>query len=132
VGSFQFNQTRIETAVPIAAGMSYMADQPLPAHCEVKGKMHERKGSDGRDYAIAFEMRLPQPWNGRFYYQGNGGLDGSVQPALGALGGGSLTGALMQGFAVISSDAGHTGAQTPYFGLEPQARLDYGYQAVGS
>jgi Tannase and feruloyl esterase len=131
VGSFQFNQTRIETAVPIAAGMSYMADQPLPAHCEVKGKMHERKGSDGRDYAIAFEMRLPQPWNGRFYYQGNGGLDGSVQPALGALGGGSLTGALMQGFAVISSDAGHTGAQTPYFGLEPQARLDYGYQAVG-
>jgi pimeloyl-ACP methyl ester carboxylesterase len=131
VGSFQFNQTRIETAVPIAAAMSYMANQPLPAHCEVKGKMHERKGSDGRDYAIAFEMRLPQAWNGRFYYQANGGLDGSVQPALGALGGGPLTGALMQGFAVISSDAGHTGAQTPYFGLEPQARLDYGYQAVG-
>ena len=69
-------------------------------------------------------------WNGRFYYQGNGGLDGAVAPALGALGGGPLTGALMQGFAVISSDAGHTGAQTPFFGLEPQARLDYGYQAV--
>jgi pimeloyl-ACP methyl ester carboxylesterase len=131
VGGFQFNQTRIETAVPVAAGMSSMANQPLPAYCEVKGKMHERKGSDGRDYAIAFEMRLPTAWNGRFYYQGNGGLDGSVQPALGALGGGPLTGALMQGFAVISSDAGHTGAQTPYFGLEPQARLDYGYQAVG-
>jgi len=92
--------------------------------------MHERKGSDGRDYAIGFEMRLPLAWNGRFYYQGNGGLDGSVQPALGALGGGPLTGALMQGFAVISSDAGHNGPQTPVFGLEPQARLDYGYQAV--
>ncbi len=130
-GGFQFNQTRIDTALPVAAGMSSMANQPLPAHCEVKGKMFERKGSDGRDYAIAFEMRLPTAWNGRFYYQGNGGLDGSVQPALGALGGGPLTGALMQGFAVISSDAGHTGAQTPYFGLEPQARLDYGYQAVG-
>jgi pimeloyl-ACP methyl ester carboxylesterase len=131
LSGFQFNQARIETAAPVAAGAMAMADQPLPAHCEVKGKMHERKGSDGRDYAIAFEMRLPQAWNGRFYYQGNGGLDGSVQPALGALGGGPLTGALMQGFAVISSDAGHTGAQTPYFGLEPQARLDYGYQAVG-
>jgi feruloyl esterase len=92
--------------------------------------MHPRKGSDGRDYAIGFEMRLPQAWNGRFYYQGNGGLDGTVQPAQGALGGGPLTGALLQGFAVISSDAGHTGAQTPFFGLEPQARLDYGYQAV--
>lgn len=92
--------------------------------------MHERKGGDGRDYAIAFEMRLPLAWNGRFYYQGNGGLDGAVVPALGALGGGPLTGALAQGFAVISSDAGHTGPQTPFFGLEAQARLDYGYQAV--
>ncbi len=128
---FQFNQTQIDSAQPVAAGAASMAGKPLPAYCEVKGKMHARKGTDGRDYAIGFEMRLPQAWNGRFYYQGNGGLDGSVQPPLGALGGGPLTGALMQGFAVISSDAGHTGAQTPYFGLEPQARLDYGYQAVG-
>jgi feruloyl esterase len=36
----------------------------------------------------------------------------------------------MQGFAVISSDAGHSGPQTPYFGLEAQSRLDYGHQAV--
>jgi feruloyl esterase len=33
------------------------------------------------------------------------------------------------GFAVISSDAGHQ-AGTPFFGIDPQARLDYGYQAV--
>ena len=59
--------------------------------------MKPRKGSDGRDYAIGFEMRLPQAWNGRFYYQGNGGLDGAVQPAQGALGGGPLTGALAAG-----------------------------------
>ena len=67
---------------------------------------------------------------GGFGMRGNGGLDGAVRPAEGALGGGPLTGALTQGFAVISSDAGHTGAQTTVFGLEPQARLDYGYQAV--
>src|SRR6478736_6467648 len=35
------------------------------------------------------------------------------------------------GFAVISSDAGHAGSLGPFFGLDPQARLDYGYQAVG-
>jgi len=23
-------------------------------------------------------MRLPGPWNGRFFYQANGGIDGSV------------------------------------------------------
>ncbi|MBL0917792.1 MAG: tannase/feruloyl esterase family alpha/beta hydrolase [Hydrogenophaga sp.] len=127
---FQHPATRLESAVPVAAGGLQLGGQPVAAHCLVKGRMHERKGSDGRDYAIGFEMRLPQAWNGRFYYQGNGGLDGNVQPAQGALGGGPVTGALVQGFAVISSDAGHTGPQTPYFGLEPQARLDYGYQAV--
>ncbi|PUE08640.1 tannase/feruloyl esterase family alpha/beta hydrolase [Limnohabitans sp. T6-5] len=129
-GQLNLAQTRIESSTSVAAGAVMQGDRPVPEHCLVKGRMHERKGSDGRDYAIGFEMRLPVAWNGRFYYQGNGGLDGAVVPALGALGGGPLTGALMQGFAVISSDAGHTGPQTPFFGLEPQARLDYGYQAV--
>ena len=92
--------------------------------------MHTRQGSDGQTYAIGFEMRLPKAWNGRFFYQANGGLDGSVKTADGALPGGQMTGALVQGFAVISSDAGHTGKQTMAFGAEPQARLDYGYQAV--
>jgi hypothetical protein len=130
VGQFRFEQTALDSAAPVATGGLMLAGQPVAAHCLVKGKMHARKGSDGRDYAIGFEMRLPQTWNGRFYYQGNGGLDGAVRPAEGALGGGPITGALVQGFAVISSDAGHTGAQTAVFGLEPQARLDYGHQAV--
>jgi len=129
---FNFARTQIDSSARVASGAMKQGDQPLPEHCRVTGQMNKRKGSDGRDYAIGFEMRLPQNWNGRFYYQGNGGLDGSVQPALGALGGGPITGALMQGFAVISSDAGHTGPQTPFFGMEPQARLDYGYQAVAS
>ena len=128
--AFRFEHTRIDAASSVAAGTLSQGGQPVDAHCLVTGNMHARKGVDGRDYAIGFEMRLPQAWNGRFYYQGNGGLDGNVQPALGALGGGPLTGALAQGFAVISSNAGHTAQQTPYFGLEPQARLDYGYQAV--
>ncbi len=129
-GSFSYAQTRIDAATPVPAGTLKQGGSPVAAHCLVKGSMHQRKGSDGRDYAIGFEMRLPEVWNGRFYYQGNGGLDGAVRPAEGALGGGPLTGALFQGFAVISSDAGHSGAQTTVFGLEPQARLDYGYQAV--
>jgi predicted small secreted protein len=128
---FEYANTQIDSAEGVAAGGLTLAGKPVPQHCLVKGSMFKRKGLDGRDYAIGFEMRLPNAWNGRFFYQGNGGLDGVVQPAQGALGGGPLTGALMQGFAVISSDAGHTGAQTPFFGPEPQARLDYGYQAVG-
>jgi feruloyl esterase len=56
-----------------------------------------------------------------------------VVTATGGAGGGPLSHALAQGFAVLSSDAGHSNAQGgPAFGLDPQARLDYGYQAVGT
>ena len=127
---FRHDNTSIDSAAVQAEGALKLGGKAVAEHCLVKGAMFKRKGSDGRDYAIGFEMRLPKAWNGRFYYQGNGGLDGAVQTAQGALGGGPLTGALAQGFAVISSDAGHTGAQTPFFGAEPQSRLDYGYQAV--
>lgn len=132
-GQFTFAQTVITAATPVAAGTLNVAGAPVAAHCLVTGRMHERVSPvDGQTYAIGFEMRLPEDWSGRFLYQGNGGLDGAVVPAVGAVsGGGALTHALAQGFAVLSSDAGHTGSQNPLFGLDPQARLDYGYQAVG-
>ena len=127
---FTYAGVTITSATTVAAGTLILAGSPVPEHCHVTGKLGSRTGSDGLTYAIGFEMRMPQTWSGRFYYQGNGGLDGNVATATGATGGGPNTHALLQGFAVISSDAGHTGAQTPAFGFEPQARLDYGYQAA--
>ncbi len=139
VSKFKYDKVRITSSASVAAGAVAMSGAPnapktaydAPAHCLVKGLMQERKGADGKDYAIGFEMRLPTQWNGRFYHQVNGGLDGVVQVALGALGGGPLTGALAQGFAVISSDAGHNGSQNPSFGADPEARQNYGYDTVG-
>lgn len=127
------DQTSITAAVTVPAGGLMLAGQPVPAHCRVTGKVAQRVSPvDGKTYAIQFELRLPLAWNGRFFHQGNGGIDGAVVPATGSgFGGGPFTGALMQGFAVLSSDAGHSNAQGgPAFGLDPQARLDYGYQAV--
>lgn len=121
----------LSASTRVAAGTLSVAGQPVAAHCLVTAKLNERVSAvDGATYAIRFEMRLPESWNGRFLYQANGGMDGNVNPAVGAWGGGPLTHALQQGFAVLSSDAGHTAAQNPSFGLDPQARLDYGYQAV--
>ncbi len=129
--SFNFANTVVDSAADVAAGTLSVAGTAVPAHCRVTGRMYPRTGSDSQSYAIGFEMRLPQAWNGRYYYQANGGADGNVVTATGAgTGGGALTSALLQGFAVISSDAGHTAAQTATFGFEPQARLDYGYQAA--
>jgi hypothetical protein len=122
------------SAVEVAAGPVTVgnAGVPAPAHCLVQGRMNERVSAvDGQRYAIGFEMRLPRAWNGRFFYQANGGLDGAVVPAMGGIGGGGpASTALQRGFAVISSDAGHAGSMGPRFGLDPQARQDYGYNAV--
>jgi len=118
------------------------AEKDQPRHCILTGKSKERTGIDGKSYAIQFEMRLPTEWNGRFLHQVNGGNDGEVVPALGdkpdfnAMGGKS---ALARGFAVLSSDSGHS-ARDPAnkamglaggaaFGLDPEARRDYGYSA---
>jgi Tannase and feruloyl esterase len=122
--------TTISAVNAVAAGKVGGID--APAHCQVQGSMSPRVSPvDGKNYAIGFEMRLPLDWNGRFFYQANGGIDGSVVAAAGpAGGGGPLNSALKMGFAVISSDAGHTAAMGPFFGIDPQARLDYGYQAA--
>lgn len=112
----------------VISEVTFADDGGLPAHCIVKGYMNERISPvDGKTYKIGFEMRLPTAWNGRFFYQANGGIDGSVVPAYGNIPGGGS--ALEMGCAVISSDAGH--GPGPFFGLDPQARLDYGYNAVG-
>jgi pimeloyl-ACP methyl ester carboxylesterase len=128
-----FPNTSITAANAVAAGTLTVAGAPVAAHCQVRGSMFARTSTvDGKSYAIGFEMRLPTAWNGRFYYQANGGIDGNIGTATGSIGGGGpLDNALNRGFAVISSDAGHAGSLGPSFGTDPQARYDYGYQAVG-
>lgn len=98
----------------------------LVEHCRVEGRMAERTGVDGKPYHIGFELRLPKAWNGRLLYQGGGGNDGVVRPAVGAQAAPGY--ALNRGFAVVSTDAGH---QTPTadFGFDPLARVDNAYHA---
>ncbi|MEY3887052.1 MAG: hypothetical protein RL650_1144 [Pseudomonadota bacterium] len=136
LSSFSFPNTSIVSASTVNSGTLTNAGQAVGEHCLVTGKMNQRVSTvDGQTYAIGFEMRLPKDWSGRYLYQGNGGTDGAIAQADGgnSIGsGGLLKNGLQLGFAIISSDAGHTNAQNPLFGVDPQARLDYGYQAVGT
>jgi feruloyl esterase len=138
---FKFANTTLSSVTLVPAGglkASDFADSygpaattPYPEHCVIVGEMNRRTSAvDGQSYAIGFEMRLPKDWNGRFFYQANGGTDGANVTAVGAVGTGAApkANALTKGFAVISSDAGHHDAFS-YFGIDPQARLDYGYMA---
>lgn len=132
--SFRFANTTIASAEVVAHGaLEIDGAVTMPEHCLVKGEMNRRTSAvDGKEYAIGFEMRLPTHWNGRYFYQANGGIDGNVATAIGRPGGGApAQNALSMGFAVISSDAGHP-QPSPFFGVDPQARLDYGYTAVGT
>lgn len=117
-----------------------MANDPalsLPPHCVVTGKIGERTGIDGKSYAIGFELRLPSEWNRRFFFQGGGGSDGFILPATGVVSGAPIS-ALGEGYAVVATDAGHVLELLPpstggvLFGVDPQARIDYGYAAVGT
>ena len=117
----------------------------VDAFCQVKGIVNSRVGIDGKHYGIEFEMRLPFVWNERFLYQMNGGNDGSVVAAegdasnLNAFAGRS---ARARGYAVLSTNAGHAGdsaenqqfglAASNRFGLDPQAREDYGYATTAT
>jgi hypothetical protein len=62
----------------------------VPTYCKVNGTIAP---------SLNFEMRLPDAWNGKLYYGGGGGYDGST-PDL-------VLPALMQGYAAVASDSGH-------------------------
>ena len=98
----------------------------LVAHCKLTGRMNPRTGADGKPYHIGFELRLPREWNGRFLYQGGGGNDGVLRPAVGPQAAPGY--ALNRGFAVVTTDAGHQGPDAS-FGFDPIARVDNAYHA---
>ena len=66
------------------------AKAPAPVYCKVSGMVPP---------ALNFEIRLPGTWNGKLYYAGGGGYNGSI-PDL-------VVPALDQGYAQVVSDSGH-------------------------
>jgi len=104
----------------------------IPAHCRVEGEIEKRIGSDGKPYAIGFALTLPDDWNGKFLFQGGGGLNGSIREPIGAVSAGDVP-ALAQGFAVVSTDSGHRSDQVfdSSFFNEQEAALNFLYKAVG-
>ncbi len=124
-------QTVIEIAELVAAGA--LPDQPgLPEHCHVQGMIDPRTGADGRAYGVGFDLRMPTGWNGRFVFQGGGGLDGILNPAFGDIFGALDPSALARGFAVVSTDGGHRSPSMidASWAADQQARIDYAYGAM--
>jgi pimeloyl-ACP methyl ester carboxylesterase len=128
----------VDKATFVEAGKLDFAGPPpisitAPDHCQVAGALNPRTGIDGKPYAIGYELRLPADWNGKFMFQGGGGSDGLVRPAIGVQATGDKS-ALSKGYAIASTDAGHRDESGPVgaymFGLDPQARIDKGYYHI--
>ncbi len=103
----------------------------VPDHCLFRVMMDARPSNlEEMSYGTGIELRLPANWNHRFFFQGGGGLNGVLLPAVGAVG--TFPSALARGFAVVSTDSGHRGrnAIDSRFGVDQQAKLDFAYQAV--
>ena len=102
----------------------------LPPHCHVEGMIDRRIGVNDVEYGIGFALNLPANWNGRFLFQGGGGLNGTIGEPVGAQVAGGRA-AIQQGFAVVSNDTGHQ-AQGPFdasFFDDQEATLNFYYKA---
>jgi feruloyl esterase len=123
----QIDEARFHANRAVAAGPG--AEMTLPPHCRVAGSFERRAGVGGKDYAIGFAINMPAEWNGRFVFQGGGGLNGSIREPVGAQATGSRS-ALERGFAVVATDSGHQGSGFDgSFMADQQALLNFQFQA---
>lgn len=128
--SFGYEGVEVEVTSTrrVAAGAAQSGGL-LPAYCRVEGILDERVGVDDVVYGIRFALGLPDDWNGRFLFQGGGGLNGSVGNPVGGVAAGRVS-ALARGFAVVSTDTGHQGSVFDSgFMADQQAALDFFFAA---
>lgn len=113
------------------------ATATVAEHCLVNGSINERTGVDGQSYAIKFRVRLPTTWSGRLYMGGGGGINGTVVDPVNATAQDGKT-LLSLGYVTLGTDSGHDNAVntvaaaggTAAFGLDPQARIDFGFNSL--
>lgn len=129
--------TKAEEVSPAPAGTVRVAPYlpplgaAMPAYCRIEGTFERRTGVGGKPYAIGIALALPDDWNGRFLFQGGGGLNGTVNPPLGYQAAGDIP-ALARGFAVVSTDSGHKGAVFDAAFMQDQlAALNFAHASVG-
>ena len=91
------------SAVTLAAPKWVAAAEPLPARCEVEGRIL----STGPAPPINFRVWLPAAWNRRAAQQGGGGMNGIIPDLRGA--GYAIDGRspAQHGFVTYGSDSGH-------------------------
>src|SRR6266852_7694934 len=85
------DMTRLQMPAGVAISKAEKISDNLPPRCRVDGVIDQRMGAGGKTYGIGFAVTLPDNWNGRFLFQGGGGLNGNVQNPVGAQAAGDMS-----------------------------------------
>ena len=107
-------QEKSPQGVTITAASMVDAAANVPPHCRVDGHV----ATPGN--TVNFRLGLPVNWNGKFYFQGVGGLGGTI---------GSLNTGLARGYASASTDTGHQASDPKWFQNRAQ-EIDYGHRGT--
>lgn len=107
-------QQRAPAATTITAASVVNAAGTVPRHCRVDGFVAVPGNT------VSFRLALPDDWNTKFYFQGVGGLGGTI---------GSLATGLTRGYASASTDTGHE-ANDPTWGENRAKEIDYGHRGT--
>lgn len=107
-------QAKAPRGTTITAATLVPAEGARPQYCRVDG----HATSVGNE--VNFRLGLPDGWNGKFLFQGVGGLGGTIA---------NLDSSLARGYAAASTDTGHL-ASDPNWGANRAKEIDYGYRGT--
>ena len=107
------------------------AAAPNPAYCDVRGAV-ATSGENVEPGSANFEIKLPQNWNGKFIFNGVGGLAGSLTSSANPA---DQSVFLVKGYATSITDTGHLVANPTWEYTAPGTPdtpkvIDYFYRAV--
>lgn len=132
LGSLKLQDTIITTAAFVAAGefdipagsmerSNSSVFKSAPAFCRVRAEIKPTQDSD-----IKIEVWMPASgWNGKYVSHGNGGFAGNIIYS-------SLANGVKHGYALASTDTGHSGSPTDASWAlnHPEKIKDFGYRAI--
>lgn len=125
LASLSLPATSITSVQPVAAGALELGNarlaetlKQLPGFCRVAATLKPSSDSD-----IRVEVWMPASgWNGKYQAVGNPGWAGAINYA-------DMAQALARGYAVSSTDTGHTGATGSFALGHPDKLIDFGYRS---
>jgi len=123
LASLPISQGTINSVEALPSGKFTMdaggsAIRNLGAFCRVRATLTPSADSD-----IKIEVWLPEVWNGKLQVVGNGGWAGSISYT-------ALAMAVQDGYAAVSTDTGHVGANGSFAPGHPEKMIDFSYRSA--